>query len=418
MTQKLLTNPGYLKLELLTKGIKLSRTALESEEIKRTLAIAGTLGSALELDLVLPENVLVNIPIQECLAADRPYTLTKDDGRFYIETEAVPDTDGAPAKPASRGKVEAWVVPPPAYYDRRTSSGVPLADIGRVYAGYLAITPIPTCEFISENLACRYCDVPGRGWPERTVDEVLETVEAALDEGAAEYVCLNVGYATGEDGGIARLEPYVRAIKERYNVLVCVQAQPPKDNHWIDLTYAMGVDSLAYNLEVYNPERFATIAPGKMKLVGRDRYLEALSYATKVFPAGAVVSNLIVGLEAAADTIKGIDALTAMGVIPTLPIFRPQPGEGAMFSAEDIAEVFRRLPDALRRHRLSPSWISHFNMVVNAMDGHFFGGQAPLKRRWQQVFKSKHGGRLAHGISNFRRRLRVRPSEDEASEGH
>jgi len=377
------------------KGLRLSRPALERPEIKRALALAQTVAGSFELDLILPENVLVRIPVQECLAGDAPYSLIFTEGKFFLT--------------GHNSRLEVKVASLPQFYDKQTSSGVPMVKIGRVAAGYLAISPTPVCEFISQDLACRYCDIEakkGRPW---TVDEVLETVEAAVKEGAAEYICLNVGYTNTEDGGIQQLEPYLKAIKKHFDLLICVQAQPPKENSLIDLTYALGIDSLAYNLEVYDPDIFAQIAPGKNRLVSRERYFTALSYASKIFPNGAVVSNLIVGLEPLSSTKKGIKVLTAMGVVPTLPIYRPGLGAKAWpLTATELAEVYRYLQAALSRNHLNSTWISHFNVVVNAIDGRFFGAEAPASNRWRALFRSKAGAKLATNISSLRRRLRVR----------
>jgi len=395
-------NPGQLKLDLIIRGMKISRSALASPEISRTLELSQQIGGALELDIILPENVLVNIPLRECLADDKPYTLTEEDGRYYIS--------GADAQ------VEVWVAPSPEYYGKKTLSGVPMVKIGRTYGGYLAISPTPVCEFISQELACRYCDLEakkGRAW---TVEEVLETVEAVVGEGVAEFICLNVGYTDSPDGGIALLEPYIKAIKNHFDLLVCVQAQPPATDSWIDSSYAMGIDSIAYNLEVYDPQVFEQIAPGKKVLIGRERYFEALKHAAEIFPSGAVVSNLIIGLEPIASTLKGIDILAAIGVIPTLPVYRLATDSGEEVGRVDLlAPVYLHLQEALKRNKLSPTWISHFNLALNAIDGQFFGAEAPLKQKWQKVLKSRHGGRIAHGISSFRRRLRVRSVDDDSA---
>ena len=399
-------NPGQLKLDLVIRGMKISRGALASPEIDRTLRLAGEIGAALELDIILPENVVVNIPILECLADDRPYTLIKEDGRFFIAGQDE--------------RVEVGVAALPGFYEKKTTSGVSMAKIGRAYGGYLAVSPTPVCEFITQELACRYCDLEakkGRPW---TIEEVMETVASAVDEGVVEYICLNVGYTESPDGGIALLEPYIKAIKHEYDLLVCVQAQPPMSDEWIDATYAMGIDSIAYNLEAYDPEVFARIAPGKMRLIGRERYFEALRHAGRIFPSGAVVSNLIIGLEPMESTLKGIDMLAAIGVIPTLPIYR----SGTVFEGsgpapvDELAPVYLHLHQALKRNRLSPTWISHFNLALNAIDGHFFGGEAPLRRPWGRVLESRHGGRIAQSISSFRRRLRVRAVDDDTSGGH
>lgn len=398
--EEIISNPGYLKLELLTKGVRLDRSALQSREITKAFNIAAEVGTRLELDLLLPGNVLVNIPIQECLSKDTPYLLRKSGTKFYIKADSK--------------VVKVDVIPVPKFYERLSSKGRPLLSIGRTSGNYLLISPTVACEFLTQNLPCKYCNVASRASDDKSVAEVLETVEAAMEEGAAEFICLNVGYEPSEDGGIARLYPYIKAIKENFDTLICVQAQPPKTDEWIDLTYAAGVDSIAYNLEVFDSELFTQVAPGKMQLIGRDRYFEALRRAVKVFPAGTVVSNLIVGLEPAQATVKGIDFLTAAGVIPTLPILRPAPGLGLKARVEPELEVilpiFNHLQKALQINNLSPSWISHFNMVVNTLDGNF-GGQAPVRRGWAFP-RSKRRHKLA---LHLRRRFRVRSADESES---
>lgn len=402
-----INNPGLLKLDLIIRGMSIGREALDTPEIGGALRLSRDTGAGLELDIILPEDVVVNIPILECLSENKPYTLTKESGRFLIRGE-------------SRDPVEVLIAPTPAFYGRKTTSGVPMVQIGRTYGGYLALSPKPLCAFINEDVACRYCDLAAREHPDWTIEEVMETVEAALGEGAAEYICLNVGYTDTPDGGLSMLEPYITEIKKRHDVLVCVQAQPPREDHWIDAAYAMGIDSIAYNIEAYDPKIFGLIAPGKMRVVGRERYFAALKHAAKIFPSGAVVSNLIIGTEPPESTMKGIDMLTAMGVIPTLPIYRlgfSDPQDAAT-AATHIEPIYKHLRQALRRNRLSPTLISHFNLAVNAIDGHYFVGEAPIKGRWDAVLKSKRGARWAVNLSQFRRRLRVRQADEGGGGDH
>lgn len=392
-------SPAFLKLELLTRGVRLDHSALRSREIIRAFNIASEVGTRVELDVVLPGKVLVNIPIQECLSRETPYRLGKSNNRFYI-------TDGSQ-------EVKVKVNPVPKFYERLSSKGQPLLKIGRASGNYLLIAPTTACEFLTQNLPCKYCNTQAKSGQDKEVSEVLETVQAALEEGVAESICLSVGYELSDDGGIARLLPYIKAIKENFDTLICVQAQPPKADEWIDVTYASGVDSIAYNLEVFDNKFFERVAPGKMQLIGRDRYFEALRRAVKVFPAGTVVSNLIVGLEPPQSTVKGIDFLTSAGVIPTLPIFRPIPGLGIEAQVETKSEIilpiFHELQKALQRNNLSPSWVSHFNLVVNTIDG-YFGGEAPVRGGW--LGRSRRRNKLA---LDLRRRLRVRQAGDRES---
>jgi hypothetical protein len=395
LTQELnwFTNPSLLKVELLTKGMRLERTALENSAVLKWIELSEKSGASLELPVVLPDKVLVNIPITACFDETACYSLAQQKQELYLTRR--------------NKKIKVEVLPPPDFYKKSTSSGIPFVEIGKIYGSYLLLSPIVNCEFLTQGLACQYCDVEGRPKKDRSIDEILETVKIATQERGIENVCLNVGFANSEDGGIKRLAPYIKAIRKHFDTLVCVQAQPPKTNQWINKTYALGVDSIAYNLEVFDSELFSKVAPGKMKLVSRSRYLEALAWAAKVFPSGAVVSNLIVGLEPSSSTIKGINYLVSIGVIPTLPIYRSTTTGSDADNPEinEIVKIFSHLDKTLKKHRISPSLISHFNLVINAIDGKSFGGEAPMKYPWQAVINSRTANKLALSL---RRRLRVK----------
>ena len=394
-----LTNPGFLKLELMAKGISVDERY--QQEVYLMCSPRASLGVPDGIDLILPEDTYVYAPACDRLARSSPYLLTKEKGRFVIACgDLLADVE---------------VVPQPSLMSRSTSTGIPFSQFCRVYGGYIAINPIASCEFFTDGLECRFCGVDGRVKEQRTVEEVLEAVHQALSEGAADYVHLNTGFFTGEDGGVALLAPYIEAIKKRFDTLVCIQVQPPKSNSWIDQTYALGVDSVAYNLEVFDPETFERVCPGKAQLIGRDRFFKALEYAARVFPEGAVVSNLIVGLETPESTMAGIDALTRIGVVPTLSLFHPVEGTDLAATpppdTEKIVPIFAHLFQSVKRHKLKTGWIRHYSVVVNAMEGHFFTGDKE-EGILSSVLRLKKGGRIARNISKLRRKLRVRNVSD------
>ena len=82
-------------------------------------------------------------------------------------------------------------------------------------------------------------------------------------------------------------------------MLISLDLVPPETNDWIDKTYAMGVDALYYDSDFFNPNDESPREFQKHKA----RQLEALAYAAKIFPTGAVLSHLVVGLEPLQDTL-------------------------------------------------------------------------------------------------------------------
>ena len=147
--------------------------------------------------------------------------------------------------------------------------------------------------------------------------------------------------------------------------------------------------------------------------MGRERYLEALRYAATIFPNGTVASHLIVGLEPFGSTIKGVDYLTRIGVIPILPVYRPRTGarlsQYRMPSTEEVAPVYGHLYTAVTANKINTSWVRDISVVTTPLEGRFFvGDEARFKTFIQNFYKSRLGLKAAWGLATLRRKLRVK----------
>ncbi len=394
-----INNPAYLKIDLMLKGIR-----VEGSD-KDVYVLGGrTIGlTSRGLDIVLPNNTLVNVPYGDEFTKVSPYVLKSEGGRFYIAHGA--------------GKVPVKIVPTPEFYKHSTSTGVPFSEIGTLHGSYVVITPSLKCELFNQDAKCRYCAVNfDAGDPVKTysVDEVLETVEAVLKDGMSEIIYLSIGFTEGEDGGIKFLTPYIEAIKKHFNCLVAVEALPPKTNEWIDETYAVGADSVLYNLEIFDEELFKVISPGRAKSIGRDRYIEALKYAAGVFPNGTVASHLVLGLEPPGSTCAGIDMLTSIGVVPIVPIYRPSENWALRIdplSTDIIIPVYKHLYNAVKKNNINMNWVRDISMVTTPIEGRFLtGDNGGIRSIFESFYKTKIGLKTAWGLSTLRRKLRVKTS--------
>jgi biotin synthase-related radical SAM superfamily protein len=361
------------------------------------------------IDVMLSNSTLVNIPCREGFTHNSPYVIAKKGERFLI-------SDGD-------GEVEVALVPRPEFYNKKTSTGVFMSNIAVVRGSLTVITPSPRCDFFDRKTECRYCagnfDTDNASRVVYTVEEVVETAGAVLKERPSEIIYLSIGFSDGDDGGIEFLKPYIQAIKNHFNCLVAVEALPPRDNRWIDETYAVGADSVLYNVEIFDKELFEIICPGRAALIGRKRYFDALSYAAKVFPGGTVASHLIVGLEPPGSTRMGIDFLTDMGVVPVLPIYRPEPGKALRIEpldAEIIIPVYKHLYKALTAKKINFHWVRNLSMVTTPVEGRLLveGETSGVKRTFMEGFYSSAIGRkAAWGLSSIRRKLRVKESHEK-----
>ena len=168
--------------------------------------------------------------------------------------------------------------------------------------------------------------------------------------------------------------------------------------------------------EIFDPERFEAICPGPAKELGRARYLEALAHAATVFPSGATICHLIVGLEPLASTRQGIDELTNIGVVPVLPIHRPfkgidmrqSPEAAEPFSTRELSALYGALYQRLRERNIQMRWVRGLSVTTTPAEGRFFvsdaGGIAGLLARL--------GDRAPSSVlSDWRRALRVQKAD-------
>ena len=417
----ILANPGLLKLHLMMRGLRLPEPVREGLQNDLFGATGHALfGSAGDLDLSLPQDIWVTVPVLHGEAMASPYELVRHGDGYAI---AVDPPDGEPSERAKPTKVK--VLGRSRFFDHTTSTGIPYGRIGTVHGPYLALSPTNQCSFLNNADRCRFCGVGSDGGTHAgvPVDDILEAIRIAREEHPVNMVYLSVGHLGTDDGGVTFLEPYVEAIKKHFDILVAVDALPPATNDWIDRTYAMGVDSVSYNLEIFDPDRFALLCPGPARVIGRQRFLEALSYATTVFPSGGVTCHLIVGLESLECTHAGVEALTEMGVLPVLPVYRPFKGRDLRGDAdvmrfepslEELIEVYTHLYEAVRDKKLGLNLVRDLAIVTTPLDARFFGGEtgwwSSLRHR---MMSTRIARRTSARLSDLRRRLRVREAPAE-----
>jgi hypothetical protein len=409
--EEILANPALLKLELMVSGLRLEPELRDA--LRGGRPVSAAFGNATDIDLVLPRDTWVSAPVTSVFTRRSPWLLAASGEGHVVRFQP----EGEPEGPSVRVQVQ----PPSPFYGATTSSGVPLARVGSIHGSFLALSPTTECRFLRTADQCRFCSLPylGADVPARIpVDDLIEAVRIARDHQRVDMVYLSTGYAAGDDSGVRALESAIRAIKKTFDVLVGIDVLPPKTNAWVDRTYAMGVDSVSYNLEVFDPELFRRICPGPARALGRDRYLEALGYATTVFPSGAVLCHLIVGVEPVASTLAGIEELTRRKVVPVLPMFRPFKGldlrrhEQPRPSTRELGELYAALYRAVRRERINLAWVRPVSVVSTPLEGRFFvEGET-----WLQAFVNKLMGGRKRGpsvvLSDWRRALRVKEVDD------
>lgn len=412
---QILANPALLKLELMMRGLRIP-DAVDARLRQRRVEMAAhaLFGSTGDLDLTLPGGTWASVPVAGAGGAATPWELHEVDDGYAVRLEGS-------EHPGTRVRIH----PPSDFFNHVTSSGIPFGRIGTVHGPYMALSPTSHCTFLNKSDRCRFCGVAQTDHGALPVEDVVEAVRVARSEHRINMVYLSVGHIDTEDGGVRFLEPYVHAIKKHFGILVAIDALPPKDDAWIDRTYAMGADAISYNLEIYDPERFERICPGPARHVGRQRFFDALGYAATVFPSGGVACHLMLGVEPVESTHEGIEALARMGVVPIMPVYRPFKGRDMRHdrdvelfppSIEDLTRIHAHLDEVVRRHRLRLHLVRDIALVTTPIESRFFNDRQGV---WQslrdRLGRSTLARRTSTHMSDLRRKLRVRRVHDTSS---
>lgn len=343
-------NPGYLKLDLYCKGMRLHDSChSEGDGGRPILRTRAGLGSGIEL--ILPGELWTNIPVTERFARQSPYELRRGHGGMYAIW-----LDGAPC-------AGVRLAPRPAWYDETTSTGKPMRLVGTLQGTYLGIYPSRICDFwmkgpereAREN--CRFCSVGlnlgADDAPGKSVDEVLEVVHAAWRESGITYVDFNMGHHD-DFSFLDVLEPYLKRVKAETGLLVGVQVPPHPDVSRFARLKKLGVNRVSFCFEIFDPALFDLTCPGKSRVYGLSTYLAAIEHCAALSDPARLsldpwVTNgeIIAGLEPAGSSVRAIEWLTERGAIPTICVFRPLAGTDMKSASppatEAVLPIFQRL---------------------------------------------------------------------------
>jgi uncharacterized radical SAM superfamily protein len=312
-------NPGYLKLELFCRGLRLG-AGCRLDGRQEQMRVRAGLGSGLEMRID-GTAIHVNAPVVEAFAADSPYELRgpRADGRHLLFRDGV--------------EVAAVrLLPRPRFYEEHTSSGKRMDSVGSIQGTYLGVYYGQLCANWKrpEADACRFCAVgqsvrEGDDRTDKSPADVVEVARAARKELGITFVHVNGGF---DDSGryLERFGPVVEALRRETGLLIGLQLPPlPEADHYRAFR-ALGVNNVSLCFETWDPRRFAAVCPGKDRRAGLQSFQEAIRHCAQTERFDTTNGELIVGLEEVANSLEAIDWLTGVGAIPTICVFRPVRG--------------------------------------------------------------------------------------------
>ena len=308
-------NKQQLITELQSYGLKLAEAGVGA---------AGRRGGAGPSDhkAVTVDGTTVMVPIYTGSAAQSPYSTQVGD---TIQRPLL-ERDGEAIAPISFPHQ-------PKFYGLTTADGIPYWKIALLHSNdVLATTVLQTCmRFNDTATSCQFCAIgqsltAGRTIARKTPAQLGEVAEAAVRLDGVKHLVMTTGTPNTSDRGAAYLTECAKGVKQRVDLPIQAQCEPPDDFVWFERMRAAGIDSLGMHLEAADPEVRAKIMPGKAT-VPVPYYFEAFAAAVKVFGRGQVSTYLLAGLGDSLETLLDIsDRLIQVGVYPFVVPFVPISG--------------------------------------------------------------------------------------------
>jgi Biotin synthase and related enzymes len=245
----------------------------------------------------------------------------------------------------------------PAFYEYPMSAGGSVKNIATLYGGgSVGVFVYARCALVDMAKACQYCSIePNRGSGSVDFANVIseaklrEALTLALQdcEAPISQVMINGGNFPDQDRSFLYYARLAAAAREVINasgrdVELHLIVYPPKD---LELYAALaGHDvGVAINTEVYDPEIFARVCPGKDATGGQQHILGALRHAAKILGPGHVFSIFVGGLEPQNSMAEGMRRLADDGVTPIINVFHADPGTPLHTHPEPTIERIKQM---------------------------------------------------------------------------
>jgi radical SAM protein (TIGR04043 family) len=339
-------NKQKLMTELQSQGLQL---------VEVGAGVSGRKGGAGPSDhkAVTIDGTTIMVPIYTETAAASPYTATLDptsnQGTIHRDNREI-----APIKFPQT----------PKFYNLTTADGIPYWKIALLHShDVLATTVLQTCmRYRNSDTVCQFCAIEQSLAAERTIarktpDQLAEVAAAAVSLDGVKHMVMTSGTPNTSDRGAAYLAECAQAIKQRVDLPIQAQCEPPEDFGWFQRLKAAGVDSLGMHLEAITPEVRAQIMPGKAD-VPVEYYFQAFAAAVEVFGRGQVSTYLLAGLG---DTVEalltGCERLIEIGVYPFVVPFVPITGTPLAHhpapSSEMMFSLYQQIGASLKSANMS-----------------------------------------------------------------
>lgn len=334
-------------------------------------------------DIVIPCSLLLRdgttVMTGPFPTTQTPYVVDYIDKKFILTDGGVPVD-------------EVFLWDKPDYYDKKTSSGVPMWQIISARPQRLDINPYNFCHFWDNGHGCKFCAIASNYQKHKNEKalslsprDIADTVREALKQpGRFANILLTGGSITaGKKPFDNEVDNYIEVLQAIGEVFETKRfpsqliATAFDEEQLIRLHENTGLMSYTSDIEVLNEEKFNWVCPGKSEWLGYREWRRRIFAAVDIFGRGNVNSGIVGGVELATPN--------------------------GFLSEEEALEVTLEEAENFAEHG-----VSVVNCVWNTLPGSVFQKQeVPSLEYYVRLAKGLQGLREQYGLNidmdNYRR---------------
>lgn len=258
----------------------------------------------------------------------------------------------------------------PDFFNKKINKNIDCKQVISMYGRHvLAIFSNSYCFFFKTNDQCKFCSlqpsrksIGGENLSIITPEIIRKATKIALkDDGQRiKYFMYTCGTHKNEEYSYIEQAKIIRAVKEICNKKSAhhLTIIPTTQEKLLLNLKESGLDSIAFDLEIFDKTLFSQYCPGKEKYIGYDNFLQSFAISRKIFGHSNVKVGFVGGLEPLESLNAGMNFFGQKGISIAINVFHPdidtELSDNPRPSVEYLFKMVKLQSRVYKKYKLKP----------------------------------------------------------------
>ena len=356
-----LQNPGHIKLLLLSEGVNFDESILAEvgKKFSENRYYYNVSNDPKLFEGKLPSEILLPQDIESSIYYNKNSKLSirikNDTAHLFYKNNLL-----FPISFNNR----------PNFFKKKLNNGTECKKIISMYGRYvLAFFTDSSCIYFEKGMPCKFCSLkPSRGTFGKDNEKIItsqmatEAGEIAMktDLDRIKYIMYTAGTPFDINKGYKRHIEILKKVKPIFSEEVKhhLTIMPTKNYKILKDIKETGLDSIAFDLEIFDKKLFTKYCPGKSTFIGYDCFIESFKMARDIFGHSNVKVGFVGGLEPIESLKNGMEFFGKMGISIAINVFHPDQNTELEYRSrpnkEYLIEMARFQSYVYKKYNLTP----------------------------------------------------------------